>query len=79
MIALSVFGVIVPATDEREGVDEELFIMARKAAVFGLGGGKLTGPPMRGVRPVPGVRPVLGVRPVRKAEGSKAEVTAERG
>ena len=63
---------MVPATVERLGVAVELFIMARKAAVFGLGGGKLTGPPMRGVRPVPGVRPVLGVRPVRKLVGSKA-------
>jgi hypothetical protein len=51
-------------------------IMARKAAVLGLGGGKLTGPPtngvnpVRGVRPVLGVKPVRGVRPVRKEEGS---------
>ncbi len=32
--------------------------IARKAAVFGEGGGKATGPPTRGVRPVEGVRPV---------------------
>lgn len=32
--------------------------MARKAAVFGEGGGKDAGPPVRGVIPVPGVRPV---------------------
>lgn len=63
MIALSVFGVIVaPDADE--------LIMLRKAAVLGDGGGKDTGPPIRGVRPVPGVSPVRGVRPVRKLDGS---------
>ena len=44
----------------------------RKAAVFGEAGGKETGPPRRGVRPVPGVRPMRGVRPVLKAAGSNA-------
>ena len=48
------------------GAEEEPPTMARKAAVFGLGGGKATGPPTRGVRPVDGVRPVL-----KEAEGSK--------
>jgi hypothetical protein len=63
VIALRVFGVIVaPDADE--------LIMLRKAAVFGEGGGKDTGPPIRGVRPVPGVSPVRGVRPVRKLDGS---------
>ena len=63
VIALRVFGVIVaPEADE--------LIMLRKAAVLGDGGGKDTGPPMRGVRPVPGVSPVRGVRPVRKLDGS---------
>ena len=43
VMALSVFGVIVaPDADE--------LIMLRKAAVLGDGGGKETGPPMRGVR-----------------------------
>jgi hypothetical protein len=65
VIALRVFGVIVaPDADE--------LIMLRKAAVFGDGGGKDTGPPIRGVRPVPGVSPVRGVRPVRKLDGSNA-------
>lgn len=65
VIALRVFGVIVaPDADE--------LIMLRKAAVLGDGGGKDTGPPIRGVRPVPGVSPVRGVRPVRKLEGSNA-------
>lgn len=63
MIALRVLGVIVaPDADE--------LIILRKAVVLGDGGGKETGPPMRGVRPVPGVSPVRGVRPVRKLEGS---------
>ena len=64
-MALRVFGVIVaPDADE--------LIMLRKAAVLGDGGGKETGPPIRGVRPVPGVRPVRGVKPVRKLVGSNA-------
>lgn len=42
------------------------FIIARKAAVFGEGGGKATGPPTSGVRPVEGVSPVRKV-----PEGSK--------
>jgi hypothetical protein len=63
VIALRVLGVIVaPVADE--------LIMLRKAVVLGDGGGKETGPPIRGVRPVPGVSPVRGVRPVRKLEGS---------
>lgn len=64
VMALRVFGVIVapPEADE--------LIMLRKAAVFGDGGGKDTGPPIRGVSPVPGVSPVRGVRPVRKFDGS---------
>lgn len=66
MIALRVFGVMVAA------LPFGLFIMWRKAAVFGDGGGKETGPPRIGVRPVPGVRPVRGVRPVLKVFGSKA-------
>lgn len=47
-----------------------LVTMAKKAAVLGDGGGKETGPPTSGVRPV---RPTSGVRPVRKAgcEGSQ--------
>lgn len=47
-----------------------LVTMARNAAVLGDGGGKETGPPTSGVRPV---RPTSGVRPVRKAgwEGSQ--------
>ena len=32
--------------------------IARNAAVLGDGGGKETGPPTRGVRPLEGVRPV---------------------
>jgi hypothetical protein len=64
-MALRVLGVIVaPDADE--------LIMLRNAAVLGDGGGKETGPPMRGVRPVPGVSPVRGVRPVRKLDGSNA-------
>lgn len=49
---MRVFGVIVAA--------EPLpaLTIARKAAVFGDGGGKATGPPTSGVRPVDGVRPV---------------------
>ena len=70
-MALRVLGVMVPVTPWRPP-GPLLFIMARNAAVFGLGGGKETGPPIRGVRPVPGVSPVRGVRPVRKAAGSKA-------
>jgi hypothetical protein len=63
VIALRVLGVIVaPDADE--------LIMLRNAVVLGEGGGKETGPPIRGVRPVPGVNPVRGVRPVRKPEGS---------
>ena len=76
-MALRVFGVMVAATFDRLA-EAEFVIMARKAAVPGLGGGKETGPPMRGVRPVPGVRPVRGVRPVLKLFGSKA-VVAEWG
>lgn len=72
-IAFRVLGVIVAATLDKL-VLPELPIMARKAAVPGLGGGKETGPPMRGVRPVPGVRPVRGVRPVLKALVSKVVV-----
>ena len=71
VIAESVFGVMVPATPLRLG-GPLLFIMVRKAAVLGEGGGNETGPARRGVRPVPGVSPVRGVRPVRKAAGSKA-------
>ena len=71
VMADKVFGVMVPATPLSDG-GPLLFIMARNAAVLGDGGGKETGPPMRGVRPVPGVSPVRGVRPVRKAAGSKA-------
>lgn len=63
----------MPTTLESDGVAPlEFCIIARKAAVFGEGGGKETGPPMSGVSPVPGVRPVRGVSPVRKEEGSKA-------
>lgn len=67
VIALRVLGVIVALLDP-------LFIMDKKAAVFGDGGGKDTGPPINGVRPVPGVSPVRGVRPVRKFEGSKVRL-----
>ena len=67
VMALSVLGVIVAAP----GPPAALFIMFKKAAVPGEGGGNATGPPMSGVRPVPGVRPVRGVRPERKVEGSK--------
>lgn len=70
-MADKVLGVMVAATEDKEPPLELLFIMARNAAVFGLGGGKDTGPPMRGVRPVAGVSPVRGVRPVRKEAGSK--------
>lgn len=76
VIAESVFGVMVPATPLSDG-GPLLFIMARKAAVLGDGGGNETGPPRSGVSPAPGVRPVRGVspvrgvRPVRKAAGSK--------
>ena len=64
---------MVPTTLERDGVAPlEFCIIARKAAVFGDGGGNETGPPMSGVSPVPGVRPVRGVSPVRKEVGSKA-------
>lgn len=71
VMAERVLGVMVPDTPPKVG-GPLLFIMARKAAVLGEGGGKDTGPPMSGVRPVPGVRPLRGVRPVRKAAGSKA-------
>lgn len=50
-----------------------LFMMARKAAVPGEGG-KATGPPTRGVKPVPGVRPVLGVMPVRGVRPVRKEL-----
>jgi hypothetical protein len=60
VIALRVFGVIVAGVGlSWGGAEEEFVTMARKAAVFGDGGGKLTGPPTRGVRPVLGVSPVL--------------------
>ena len=62
MIALRVLGVMVW---EELLLVLLLFMRARKAAVLGEGGGKDTGPPTRGVRPVPGVRPVRGVKPVR--------------
>ena len=65
-MALSVLGVMggaAPAALAGCAVLE--LTIAKKAAVPGLGGGKLTEPFTRGVRPVPGVRPVLGVRPVR--------------
>ena len=74
-ITSRVFGVIVAAAELLLLLFVELFIIAKKAEVPG-DGGKATGPPTRGVRPVPGVspvrgvRPVLGVRPVRKEEGS---------
>lgn len=60
-IADRVFGVMVAFAE----FELLLFMRARKAAVLGEGGGKETGPPTRGVRPVPGVRPVRGVKPVR--------------
>jgi hypothetical protein len=65
VIALRVFGVIVAAALARaeEGVCG-LFIIDKKAAVLGDGGGKDIGPARRGVSPEPGVRPVRGVRPV---------------
>lgn len=68
VIALRVFGVIVAAAFARaeEGVCG-LFIIDKKAAVLGDGGGKEIGPARRGVSPVPGVRPVRGVRPVLKS------------
>jgi hypothetical protein len=62
-IALRVLGVMVALA---AAAVVPLVTMARKAAVFGLGGGKETGPPMRGVRPV---RLMSGVRPVRAKEG----------
>ena len=63
--ALSVFGVIVAALAAAAPAALDP-TMAKNAAVLGLGGGKATGPPTRGVRPV------LGVKPVRKEpEGSK--------
>lgn len=71
VIALRVFGVIVAF----ELAPALLFISARKAAVFGEGGGKDTGPPTRGVRPVPGVNPVRGVRPVRGVKPVRNEVS----
>ena len=77
-MALRVFGVIVAATFDRDD-PEELLIIARKAAVPGLGGGNETGPPMSGVSPEPGVNPVRGVRPVLKDDGSKGAEAAERG
>jgi hypothetical protein len=77
VIALSVFGVIVAAALDRlvDGV-WGLFIMLRKAAVFGDGGGKDIGPPRRGVRPVPGVNPVRGVSPVRNEFASNGWLVA---
>ena len=68
VIAFRVLGVIVAAAFARavEGVCG-LFIIDKKAAVLGDGGGKEIGPARRGVRPVPGVRPVRGVRPVLKS------------
>lgn len=71
VIALSVFGVIVAF----ELAPALLFIRARNAAVLGEGGGKETGPPTRGVRPVPGVNPVRGVRPVRGVSPVRNEVS----
>lgn len=68
VIAFRVFGVIVAAAFARaeEGVCG-LFIIDKKAAVLGDGGGKEIGPARRGVSPEPGVRPVRGVRPVLKS------------
>lgn len=68
VIALRVFGVIVAAAFARavEGVCG-LFIIDKKAAVLGDGGGKEIGPARRGVSPDPGVRPVRGVSPVLKS------------
>lgn len=71
VIALRVFGVIVAF----ELAPALLFISAKKAAVFGDGGGKETGPPTRGVKPVPGVNPVRGVRPVRGVKPVRKEVS----
>jgi len=59
VIALRVLGVIVAGVGWSWGAEELLVTKARKAAVFGEGGGKETGPPTSGVRPVDGVRPVL--------------------
>ena len=76
VIALRVLGVIVAPPDT------DRLIMLRNAAVLGDGGGKGTGPPIRGVRPVPGVTqvsPVRGVRPVRKLDGSNASVPSPFG
>ena len=52
---MSVLGVIVAAAAPFAAPE---LTIARKAAVLGEGGGKATGPPTRGVRPVEGVRPV---------------------
>jgi len=86
VIAFRVFGVIVAAAfaSAVEGVCG-LFIIDKKAAVLGDGGGKEIGPARRGVRPEPGVRPVRGVRPVLKSAedgcGScgPASIAGERG
>ena len=50
MLGVIVAAAALPAAPE--------FTIARKAAVLGEGGGKDTGPPTRGVKPVDGVRPV---------------------
>lgn len=75
-----VFGVMV--APDRPG-PLELVTMAKKAAVFGLGGGKEAPVAPRGVRPVLKVDR-SGVKPVRKAEGSKddcgpASMAGDRG
>ena len=66
--AESVFGVMVAA--EVEAADVLFTIAARKAAVFGEGGGNEIGPPPRGVKPVLKLDR-SGVKPVRKELGSK--------
>ena len=67
-MAFRVLGVIVAAAFARavDGVCG-LFIIDKKAAVLGDGGGNEIGPARRGVRPEPGVRPVRGVSPVLKS------------
>lgn len=86
VIALRVLGVIVAAAFARAVEGVWGFIIDKKAAVLGDGGGKEIGPARRGVRPEPGVRPVRGVRPVLKSAeddgwGScgPASIAGERG
>lgn len=64
VVAFSVFGVIVGAAPTLE----PWFHSARKVAASGEGGGKATGPPIKGAGPVNGVSPER-----KESEGSNAK------